>query len=750
MAKSKKNIKKKRRTKNGFTLVELLGVIGILAIVMLIGVPIFLNIRDSVLERERENVFTYIEAQASNYASETSITIVSVERLIQDGYLEPDDETDIYDPVTGESLNCYIVTSTFEDGTYTSEISDASIGTKEDGTCNDYEAERDLIICIFDSEGNCNAVENNVWLKDDVTLGVRYRTGEVLTEEDATYSWQVSDGSTSSEATITTQTNLINQNTYRVNVTIDENVSEVTQAINIDKEPPAVTGIVVSPSGTEWAREKDLEITASDFSGSGVAGIYVGNATECTDTLEYTEVSEGRLVTKLTSSGNHICVIDEVGNVSEEPYVVSNNYIDSVGADDMSLTSSNPNGYVQSVDLIGWAIDTHSGLEAYQFTTTENYNDGNWTEIATTNEEISYRYENVTSNGTYYFWVRDAVGNVDHRSITITNIDREINSMSLTRSTSSYETSINLVLRATDNVSGIVAWQVTTSANRPSNWNSVTNTSSFSRNYSISSNGTYYFWVQDAAGNTDYRSITITNIARRYTTTVTVTNRNSSVTSGQAYASGIKRLGSVTTNTGYISSSSFSGNYVYFTARNGTTYTGYENATCSRPSQSYAASSLRYCSRYVCLSGGTPRGSTCVANNGNSYDMRGQTYRLSCSCPSGKVDNCTGWGYTPCPAGYSRDNTWYNCHISPESCTAGKTASASGYCYARCKWDGNYPATCSSYGYDYYCPSGGTLSGRYCYYCNTGSLSGNLSTCYYSCTTTYSYWRYRVTIEYYA
>ncbi|HIS11815.1 MAG TPA: prepilin-type N-terminal cleavage/methylation domain-containing protein, partial [Candidatus Onthocola stercoravium] len=37
------NNKKKRAKKNGFTLVELLAVLGILAIILLIGVPVFLN-----------------------------------------------------------------------------------------------------------------------------------------------------------------------------------------------------------------------------------------------------------------------------------------------------------------------------------------------------------------------------------------------------------------------------------------------------------------------------------------------------------------------------------------------------------------------------------------------------------------------------------------------------------------------------------------------------------------------------------
>src|SRR5699024_11453784 len=106
---------------------------GVLSIILLIGVPVFLNLQDSVLKSEKENIISYIETRAADYANDTSITVVSVEDLIKKGYVEPDDETDIYDPVTNESFNCYIVTSVFENGAYESTMSEESIGTSEDG-----------------------------------------------------------------------------------------------------------------------------------------------------------------------------------------------------------------------------------------------------------------------------------------------------------------------------------------------------------------------------------------------------------------------------------------------------------------------------------------------------------------------------------------------------------------------------------------------------------------------------------------
>ena len=103
--------KKNKKKKKGFTLTELLAVIAILAIIMGIGIATFVNIRDSVLKKEYENVVTQLEGEASRFAEDTSITTVSVERLIEEGYIIPDDETDIYNPQNNESLNCYVIYS---------------------------------------------------------------------------------------------------------------------------------------------------------------------------------------------------------------------------------------------------------------------------------------------------------------------------------------------------------------------------------------------------------------------------------------------------------------------------------------------------------------------------------------------------------------------------------------------------------------------------------------------------------------
>ena len=765
-----KTKKKNKKKKKGFTLTELLAVIAILAIIMGIGIATFVNIRDSVLKREYENVVTQLEGEASRFAEDTSITTVSVERLIEEGYIIPDDETDIYNPQNNESLNCYVIYSHYENGGYTSEFGE-NMGRDENGKCNPYEETVDLQVCKYNADmTECESISQGEWFKDDVTLGLKYHGDEVLQDDTIRYDWLGSDGSTSNSYYLTTNTNLINQITYRVRVTFSDNkVSETNQAINIDKQAPVVVEAVLDPEEVVWAKEKTLDVLASDYSGSGVAGIYIGPEKTCTETLEYDyNLTDATSIKKAIGAGeNNVCVIDKVGNVSEESYIVSNNHLDNTGADWIELESSNPDGYVQSVDLIGSAQDTLSGLVAYQFSTSAKPDENSWIDINNTNEEI--RYTNlVNNNGVYYFHVKDLVGNTSSAEYEVKNIDKQIDSMSISKSTSSYVTSLNLNLSATDNGSGIVRYQVTTSSSRPTRgWTNVSNRRSLSATYPVSDNRTYYFWVEDAAGNVDYRSITINNIVVQATTSTTVRSESRSTISSSLNISNIVQLINVTSNKGRVSSKSLSGNRVNFTVTGGSSSTGHKTGTCYRKANTYAAYSS--CNSYYCPNGGQVSGSRCVAgcSSGtssycrytNPHDGRSvkceykNSSKTMCKltgyndyiCTSGKW-KATYYSTTDCPKNYSMYGDYW-CDSMSTTCSPNGSTKRNN-CYKNCRWLGNYNAKCRSYS-SARCNSGDYKSDSTCYYCSTGTLNTSNKTCRYSCQTSYTYWQYSVTITYY-
>ncbi len=500
----------------GFTLVELLAVLGILTVILLIGVPVFLNVRDSVLEGERKNVVAYIESRAADYANDTSITVVSVEDLIQEGYVEPDDETDIYNPVTNESYNCYIVASSFNNGVYESTMSEESIGVDAGGTCNQYQKELDLAICKYnDDETECTVIDDNSWSKDDMKLGVRYRSGNILKSSDAIYDWLSTDGSTSKEYYINTSTNLISQNVYRVIVTMEDVVSEVTQDINIDKYPPEVVSSSVKPDSTTWTKSKEVTVEVTDV-GSGVAGVYIGTSTTCSESLDYGtgEIVDNVYKKVFVSPGTfNVCVKDKVGNVSEEPYQITVENVDGIGAEDISLTGS-PTSYTDSVNLTGTAIDTNSGLVAYQFTQSASEPTGGWIEIENTNNRITQYRNEITSNGTWCFWVKDAAGNTSSASYTINNIDTIPPIATLSPSTTSSVSSLTLNGVGIDNESGVKRYVITTSASKPSSgWTTLqTPQQRVNSKYTVTSNGTYYLWVEDVYGNVGKASYKVSNI----------------------------------------------------------------------------------------------------------------------------------------------------------------------------------------------------------------------------------------------
>lgn len=751
------------KNKLGFTLIELIGTIAILAIIMSIALTLVTNIRSNVLKRDYDNIVDYLELAAAKYAEDTGVTTITVADLIAAGYVSPDDETDIYNPINNASLNCHIITSAFNSGAYRATFGE-DIGQK-DGKCNIYEKEVDLSICKYDENmENCTEIDDNSWYKNNMNLGLKYKNGTILKDENLTYSWLGDNGNTSDLYYITTNASLIYRGTYDARVIFEDNlVSEASKNINIDMQSPIVVESKLisdeASNSSEWSKSKSAIITASDYAGSGVAGIYAGNASTCTADLEYVKVDkENKVEIVLAEGENTVCVKDNVGNLSSSDYKILNDHVDGTGADWITLESSNPNGYARSLDIIGSAQDTKSGLVAYQFSTNGNLNanSSGWTTINKTNDVVTYRY-NVTANGTYYFYVKDEVGNISSTSIEITNIDRVIDSITTSKNTSDYVTSVTLSGKATDNQAGIVAYQWTKSSSTPSSgWTNVSTTKEVNATYNVSGNGTYYFWVKDAVGNVDKKSINVNNVVRLTSTRTSEYSENSSYINGSIRLNDMKLLDRVEVNNGRVSYSK-NGTSVDYSLSGGTTRWGSRRSTCTTRSQSYRAEyNEGGCRRWACNRGGEPDGDGyCVNDRGRTFSATGQTFRSTCTCSGGRYTCNSSGASSSCPEGYSRPSSaWFNCTYTPDirgnSCSAGSSTSVNTKCQFTCVWDGDYRATCTSQESPYYsCDRGDYLEGSKCYYCNEGSLDKYDLTCSYTCYKDYSYWEYSITIYYY-
>ena len=297
----------------GFTLVELIAVLVVLSILISASVAVFINIRNSVLEKEKSNLITYLETKAIEYANETNVTAVSVEDLIKIGLIKPDDETDIYDPVTRESMNCYIIDLVWEDGEYKATFG-SDVG-KNGTTCNGYTSRKNLVICRVVGN-NCNDIKNEQWFKDDITIGLKFINGKRITKESGyEISWKSNTGITSTEDTIKTNVNLIANINYTAKITKDNEVSEASQIVNIDKEAPIINEIKYD---TNWSESKEIEIVASDGLGSGVGGyVIVGETAKCSGYNTNNKIT-------IKENGNYkVCVKDIAGNETEKVMTIS-------------------------------------------------------------------------------------------------------------------------------------------------------------------------------------------------------------------------------------------------------------------------------------------------------------------------------------------------------------------------------------------------------------------------------------------
>ena len=301
------------QNKKGFTLIELITVLVVLSILITSSVAVFINIRNSVLRKEKNNLITYLETKAIEYANETNVTAVSVEDLIKIGLIKPDDETDIYDPVTRESMNCYIIDLVWEDGEYKAKFG-SNVG-KNGTTCNEYTRRKNLVICQVVGN-NCNDIKNEQWFKDDITIGLKFVNGKrIIKESGYEISWKSNTGISSIEDTIKTNVDLIANINYTAKVIKDNEVSEASQIVNIDKEAPIINEIKYN---TNWSKSKEIEIIASDGLGSGVGGYVI--------VLENEKCFGYNTNNKITikPNGNYkVCIRDKAGNETEKVIKVS-------------------------------------------------------------------------------------------------------------------------------------------------------------------------------------------------------------------------------------------------------------------------------------------------------------------------------------------------------------------------------------------------------------------------------------------
>lgn len=163
--------------------------------------------------------------------------------------------------------------------------------------------------------------------------------------------------------------------------------------------------------------------------------------------------------------------------------------------------SQSPTAWTKdSVTLTGTAQDSGSGVVAYQFSTSGSLtvNSSGWKTITATTNKVTRTYD-VTSNGTYYFYVKDSEGNMNRTSITVSNIDKTKPTSSISAGAVSNKT-VTLTAKGTDSQSGVKTYKFYVDGSLVSTQNSTASSVTYKYSTTFGESSAYVV-VIDAVGN---------------------------------------------------------------------------------------------------------------------------------------------------------------------------------------------------------------------------------------------------------
>ena len=93
--------------KKGFTIVELLAVIVVLAIIIAIAVPAYGKIQKNIQAKQYKNKLSLIKTAAEKYADDTNYVAFYIDDLVKNGYIDGDTKDIVMNNLKDEYMNCY-------------------------------------------------------------------------------------------------------------------------------------------------------------------------------------------------------------------------------------------------------------------------------------------------------------------------------------------------------------------------------------------------------------------------------------------------------------------------------------------------------------------------------------------------------------------------------------------------------------------------------------------------------------------
>ena len=537
--------------RNGFTLVEMMAVIVLVAVLAVIGVATYTNVNESAKQKTLESKREQIRGAALKWARENNITnktLISVNALVVEGYLTADENRVneiglIENPVTGDNMICNTVDISLNQGELVAEVNDR-VQNCELATQSLIDTR--IAITAVDSNGRIKSSSNSsiaAWSKNDIALIVSSSEydrnavsismdfeGNTITKNVSglnkyTGSSYVGESAARNYYNVfNVSANLLLDAKVIISYTLtDGSVKSRAYTVRIDKEEATAS----VKTNNEWmTADKPIYVMVDDGKGSGPKYFYTSKDPGGSNKKQYTANQFEGTVTSLEVGKYYIWTEDNVGNMSSKPKAIIevNNVDDSVPACKVVFKGTlGEHGWYKKdlVETYG-ELTANAGISGVNVGV--NYDPSNpvYSAFARYNTVVTGRGEDRTTNTgkngeLYYCHAKTLAGNYSYNTLRL-YLDRTPPTINITMEkanthtqTKTFTTTIRDNLSGLNSVSTFRYGFASTPNGTPAEWHTYTINAQAQTNESASTTVTttdkitgHYYLVIDTTGFTDY------------------------------------------------------------------------------------------------------------------------------------------------------------------------------------------------------------------------------------------------------
>ena len=504
----------------GFTLVEVLAAITIIAIILLIAVPVYNGVNEQIKNNLYDSKINNIKSKAIEYASETNYMIFDVRTLISEGKITPDNILENYlDPRNNRDMSCDILNVNFINGIYEATIIESNICYSEEELNNLYGA---IELNVYDENNNqIDLSKDNLWTNKNPLI-IKYNFKEQYKDLEQ----YIKEVTWTGDIPLVCNENIAECNSYKImandiknvmvtiqiKVTINEQELFFKQSkqVAIDLQKPQVVKDSIKYDQNTYSNfKKKLEFELTDNHGSGINSFAVVTKPVCEgeEFENNLQLASSGIQTEYLNNGTYyICVVDNVGNKNVDENMIIQ--IENVDIDGPDIVIKENNTWGKTNKIV-FDITDDVEVESYSFSDTSEKP----SEFYPVNKQSITVSKEYNENGTYYIWALDVSGNMSKQEFEVKFVDNQNPTAVIKTPDVDAGTNVPTSFTLEDGESGLKRYAVLNSENENPNWKNISGSlHKYSFNQIFNKNGTYYIWIEDMAGNIAKVSFVIKNV----------------------------------------------------------------------------------------------------------------------------------------------------------------------------------------------------------------------------------------------